>query len=581
MDRIKKIKQKEPLRTDRSILLSFVYSLIISLIVLFVFCIITFPDFECKDDQWMIQLVERIHKNSDGLLIFQNVVYNKMLIALYNICDSVNWYVIVQLLFVLISIGEVSYIVLRKSNSAIGIMLFAIVPLISYCFIHCFEFTRIAALVSISGIVLLFYGLECKIKKEKIIVIVIGSITLLFGSWFRFDAMNMVALMLSVIGVAKVIEICADKSFASIKIKLKQIAVYIIVFFIAFSIPFSFNVINSNYYSSDNLNNYSEFNSLRSKMLDSLTPSFADNKEMYESLGISEHDLEFYETWNFDLSVLTNDNMKIITEGKVYKNTINDAIYYCKYVLINNLLKSPYFWVFALLCVLAILSDKKKILYVILQSIILFTVLFYLQWRLRAVDRVVIGVYFSAIIAMLCSIDCRKLSKLKLFYKKRWIKNSFCICMSCVALFSCTIVAYKLYDYEQNVYPELVETRKMSKSFYEEIAKDTDNLYATDETKINYFLLDAYGVYETAKKGSLDNIVSCGGWYLNWPSTLNVYERYGVDNIYIDCINNDHIFFVLNDESLIERYIQENYNPKAHLVLDRMVGEQGIYKVVA
>lgn len=577
-----KLKKNRFWRTDQSILLSLIYSIVISIILLIIFCILTNPYFETNDDPAMKNLVERVNMDSDGLVIFQNIVYNKILLFLYDSFDSINWYVIIQLFFCFLSISVLSYVILRKSGNIFGMVtLFAVLPFISFQIIHIFQFTRIAAFVSTAGIILLYYSLDCKFKCEKIVSFILGIIILLFGSWFRFESMMMVAVVLSSVGIVKIIQICIYKNDI-LKNKLKKIFSFILAFIIAFSIPFAFKFINSCYYQSEQLQEYVEFNGLRSNVYDYGFPSFDINNNVYKEIGISDYDIKYYSTsWNMDLSVLTNDNLKKIVGAKEQCNNDLDLFTCIKSVVGECFLRSiyPYLFVlFVFFAFLAIISDKKKVINAIMLICMMLLIFFYLRYIGRIADRVCIGVYFAGIIAMIYSIDYKSL--LSRCYCCKKMRNSIIAVCALIILGVNIFIITMLYDYQVNHYYINNNKSIESKYFFSEISKDSDSLYVMDTFGVHYMLSDTYNIFETANRGSLKNIVSLGGWSVNWPSTQNTYNRYGVENIYKDCINNDHIFLILSDNSMVEQYIQEHYDANAHLVLDRTVGKQKIFKVV-
>lgn len=581
MDKIKTLKF---LKTKDSILLSLLYSLAITIVMCLVFCVFTYPQYESDlpDDQFMVFLVSRVHKGADGLLIFQNIVYNKILLAFYNVFPNVNWYVIFQLTFMLLAITEISYVIFRKSNNILGILVnCSIIPIISYLFIHIVQFTRAGALISIGGIILAFYSVESKHRAEKIICVVISVITVLFGSWIRFDAMNMTALVMSTLGISKVLEILFNKKFSK-TIKAKQICKYVVTFAIVFSLSFVFNFINYNFYHNDNLEEYSKFNELRAVLYDGVFPEYDENVELYQELGISENDLKAYhDRYIFDLSVFTNENLQKLVDGKIYQNGIMDILHYFKMLILARSLLSIYFYIFILAVLLSIYSNKKNLKYIILQTFIMYATFFYLYYIWRPVERALIGVQFAAIISILYSVDYDNLLNKKIIKSQEFSKKFVCTVLSITTALSCGFVGYNIYHYKTIDYPELVKTEQENQDFYEGIAKDTDHLYIYDVLCLKYHIQWMYGVYEAPVTGSLDNILPAGDWYLNWPTTFEVYSRYGVKNVFEDCINNDNIYFVSWENSLTEQYIKENYNENAHFELVKTIGEQNIYKVVA
>jgi len=71
-----------------------------------------------------------------------------------------------------------------------------------------------------------------------------------------------------------------------------------------------------------------------------------------------------------------------------------------------------------------------------------------------------------------------------------------------------------------------------------------------------------------------------GGWEFNVPIMDNMLERYDVDNIYRDSVNNNNVLFVANsDAGLIQDYIKENYDESAKLIFIKDIDGAKIWRV--
>ena len=58
----------------------------------------------------------------------------------------------------------------------------------------------------------------------------------------------------------------------------------------------------------------------------------------------------------------------------------------------------------------------------------------------------------------------------------------------------------------------------------------------------------------------------------NAPPELQIKEKFGIRNAYKDCIDNDEVYILSNDDknvNAIADYIKRNYNEKATVVLVR------------
>ena len=61
----------------------------------------------------------------------------------------------------------------------------------------------------------------------------------------------------------------------------------------------------------------------------------------------------------------------------------------------------------------------------------------------------------------------------------------------------------------------------------------------------------------------------------------NVLKAYGISNIYRDSINNEQVYFVTDAEQgqMLQKYITENYDKEAKVILEKRVQETYIWSV--
>lgn len=80
--------------------------------------------------------------------------------------------------------------------------------------------------------------------------------------------------------------------------------------------------------------------------------------------------------------------------------------------------------------------------------------------------------------------------------------------------------------------------------------------------------------------GDVANVYYMGGWDFNVPIMENMLERYAVDNIYRDSVNNNNVLIVANsDAGLIQNYIKENYDESANLIFIKDIDGAKIWRV--
>lgn len=238
---------------------------------------------------------------ADEHLIYINVVFGYLTKSLYAITNQVNWYAVIYILLILLSVYTIINVFKNNSNEIVA---FVAGLLIECICIYWFTFTVIAYMCVLAG-VLKFVDYITTKKNRTIVNSVMNSVSVfvLMVSAFilRDDAFISGCLVL----LPLIIILGKNVKNKKRLIVLIPIAICIISVF----------AINKNAYSETLWRNYSEFNSLRSKVIDFPITSYYEDKGFYKSIGYSENDVECATHWCFgDKIVFSPQNYKKIIE---------------------------------------------------------------------------------------------------------------------------------------------------------------------------------------------------------------------------------------------------------------------------
>lgn len=542
---------------------------------LFVICIIR-PMFESNDDVTMAMLAENTEGNTNGILLFSNILYTRFLQALYSVTRAVKWYVWVQLAGIFVSLTSVTYMIFKKAGkfygSFINVLLLSFLSFNTY---FKFQFTRTAGVCAAAGIMLVFYALEKKKCIAKYIQIAIAFVLIFYSSLVRFDSLATAAIALSSIGIIIVIEFLKKKEF-------KRIIEYVLVFAIVFSAPLAAYAYNIHFYNSGDMEYYTEYNSLRSELFDLGFPDYDDNKELYKSMGISEKDLEYYKTWNIDTDVITLENMRKLVDAKEASITDTDSFVQVVKDSLKAVYSNDFFYLYFALCFLSIMINKKRGFFVAVQFVMLFLSQFYLTYIGRTgLERVDFCVYAGAIISQLYYLD------LKNPVIKRPKKDSLVKGMAfALALFTLNITPLPdlhipgfdtfYCNHEANIYSNK-ETKK-SREFFNTLGANKDVLYITAIDSTTYSTGTSMPFFYVCEEYCNDNIYCLGGWNRVLPSSEHKIEKFGIKNVYRDSINNSDVVFVIGSSlGNVQKYIRRNYDKKAKFYEIKNIDGQCFY----
>lgn len=521
--------------------------------------------FESNDDVAMAYFVEGAYGQPSSYLVFQNIVIGKIMSSLTYLLPTVKWYAVVYFAFMCGAYTAISYVMIRIRGRVNGIVstIFVIIFL-GYQTYVIVQFTRVAAIVSTGGLVLLFWCIEyAETKAEKIICGICGMLLTLLGSMIRFRMFCICVLFFAVLGLVRLFfMIKEERGF------YKRLVSYAVIFGSMLIIVFVFRWTSGFIYDqSGDWKEYSEYNELRSELWDYGFPDYAENEELYERLGISYSDLKYYLTWNMDVERLDMETLRQLVEAKPPKQLSVDVIKSFLELYPKAFFPYSLFWCYVVIAVLSVIYKPRNAIVVILQLITVMTIEFYLYFQERyGLPRIDVCLWMAPLITVLYLIP-QNSGKLKRMETKLGIAATIIILALNAKTFSNDI---------SSEYPD----RSNFKNFFRMISENEKDLYVFTMESGDYRLSKVYNFWEVSQRGIASNVYHTGGWEIKCPITNSVLETHDVTNIYKDSIDNPHIYFVsMDDAEITEAYIQRHYNPEAKFCLVNEIDGQAIYQI--
>lgn len=550
----KNIDQKEALK----------YAIIINVIFLIITFILCVPAYEANDDIAMSDFARGAYSEHSSYLVFINIILGYIFKTCYMFCNNINWYYVLQCLFMFLAFITLSYLVYmaqKKAEYPIAqgtmINVFLLIMFIPNTYLN-FNFTKSAVVISLAGFFLLLYHIYN--KHLKIHIILLGSGFIILGGMIRLESMLMVSIIPFLIVIFNIFKVTYNHISFNFRLCLKYAAIFFPIFVISLALS---------YFNTSRNPQYMEYNRARSSLLDYGLPEFNQNKKAYEKIGIDRNDYAMLLTWSFDdpeffnvqkfkeIVALRKDNINIIDVFEASFNGIIKAIFRIGAAAI-----------FVFLVALWLIFLKKNRIIPIMFTFALFITYFYLCFMGRLVDRVEQGLWMTGVYGLIVMID---LSMLKLPAKG---KKKILILTCIVAL---------LCNNNSILYNGILSTINMRTpkpiNIADRLSEDKDNLYLIDTTTMSAIKISSSAL-TTEKEKYYSNLYTLGGWDTNLPIKKEILNTYGLNNPFKDAVSKNNVYFVDRDNFDIKfNYIREHYYPNLGYVLVKDLGLSKIYKL--
>ena len=526
---------------------TFWWSVGISLLFACFFWMICTPTYETNDDATMAGMVYGMNGEYEPHMVFINILVGTLIKLCIQWLPGVPWYPLFQVAILFCSLVALVYVMLKKGRTPMTTMFFLVVLFFFFGFQFCglIQFSKTSGMAVTAGFLLLFYAVE---ERARWTHYALACCLIFAGSLYRFMVFEMLLLMFFGVGLLLLIRYCRAREFKAVLRLCLPCALVIALCFAA-------KVVDYHAYESDpQWKEYVEFNDLRSQLLDYGFPDYKENKELYESVGMSENDVLTFMSWDFaDPDRFNIEVMQKLVDAKPARTISPGMVYHYVVELLFSLTQYQYFLGTAMAVIFCLLSyqrgDRGKALLLCYEILAFLGIQFYL------------------------------------FYKGRYLQNRIDVCLF-LALFA---VSFCLCQGEREVLPDkrnvalflvgvVLASTGGTHIRLESIARDQEvasveydpyPLFSSDPERlycisVASFPADLGDIWQVDPLGYQKNTVSMGGWRCHSRSIEYVWDQYGVENPYRDMVDNPDIYLVCNTPIQIqERYIQDHYAANA------------------
>ena len=173
-------------------------------VILFLIAVMR-PVFETNDDLTIMEMVSGAWNIQDAHVVYQNYLLGKVYVLLYSLTKCVPWYGLIQYFFLWLSFSAIVYVIMKQLPKSLGITLSVLV----LCFFgyECYikmQYTKTAGVLTIAGILLIFYASTEEIRSKKLLIS--GIALSCIGSMYRFEQFIACVALMSGLGIWQILK---------------------------------------------------------------------------------------------------------------------------------------------------------------------------------------------------------------------------------------------------------------------------------------------------------------------------------------------------------------------------------------
>ena len=519
------------------------------------------PVFETNDDLTIMEMVSGAWNIQDAHIVYQNYLLGKLYVLLYSLTKCVPWYGLIQYFFLWLAFSAIVYVIMKRLPKELGLTLSVLV----LCFFgyECYmemQYTKTAGVLTIAGILLIFQECTAEIRSKKLLIsgIVLGCI----GSMYRYEQFAACVALMSGLGICQILK---NRK----KDVLKQIRTPLLWTLVMLVISLCLKGMDTYIYQSDpQWKQYTEYNELRTELLDYDFPDYEENEEEYTELGITEDAYKLWSHWNFgDPDLFNTETMKKLVSLTSPKALNGDLIVEFINKFPKKYFKTPVFYCVLLILLLGILERKNSVekYGTWIYEIFLFMGLyFYLYWQGRYdQNRVDVSLWLAVLLVIIWTLDG----------SRQWFEKQTGIVL-CAA-----VLIFSQYQWYGSWRVNAAQAGIDGRSVLEDLEEDPGHIYITKSKTLDYS--SGYGPLNLMPEGISGHFTYFGGWETDTVLWKEKLARYDVVNPYKDSINNEKVRLIDDEIDVTMNYIHTYYDENAKAIQVDKYKSYPVYKIVS
>ncbi len=544
------------------ILAKIIYS---GMILFFAYIFITkgLVGYESNDDAFLGTIPSGWFGFFSPYTIHNNIIQGKVLALLSSVLQTHNWTVWYYLVLIIVSFLLFGIWCIDRHGTLLGGIFSVLFVLFCWVSLICrMNYSKSGAVALSVGCVIFLDSIDTDsfTDKRKKVFRIVGTLLAIIGALARYKV-DLSVLPFFILGA---VFVCMKYG-----IKSKQ-TVYIGA--LLTTILLLWGIDYGVYHFDSKWNDFKKFNDIREQLLDYDIPSYENDREIYNQLGLSENDYLMLTQWNYaDDTVFTYDVMKSLVDyrdshkDKISFDTVNGVIKGFKNLVLQYGQINIVLFVFILFISLG-KTDNAGALYV---SLLMFLgELCYLIWVGRPLERAVMIPVISELLLLILLFDSRCV-----------VKKKTCISI-CIAI---VIYAYSVCGFSTIKDIARREGDGEHNKVFAYLSEQEDNLYIWQISDMCGAFSNFGYPFEKYVFGIGKNSVPMGAWFIPAPFIQEIEEPFGESNnvfkILVDNSNAYYVGYAGADTEILETYLREHYYPNAEFEMVDTFEQYGIYSV--
>ncbi len=494
--------------------------------------------FQTNDDATLSNIAAGAYGSDTLHMVYVNVIFSALLRPLYAVYQT-NWYVIVQLVLVVISIAVIGYLLMKKLGIFSGIVInLALMTGFAMDVFYTFQYTECAFIVLTAGLLLITENLG-QINKTTLAGIVLA----LVGSLIRWDVFYAVGGLSAPLLLYK---------FIPFEKKGKKKAV--ITMCLLFAATFGAKAVDIAAYKTDaGWDEFTQYNAVRTAYSDYKVYSLGEENPFADK-GITDVDYTMLNSWDFyDEERFTIDLLAGISSGSQeisVKDLLKETFEYIKDMMHGANYRYVFLFV-ALLSVICLRPKKSAVAMVAMYAVYgLFMV--YLVWRMRFTAWVELGLIWTVSVFALYYIS------------ENGIKPVLTGRFGCAVLAGILVLSLPVYKQLYIDYPNYVEWAQLEQHYFEAMSANKDNIYLLSTRSIN--VAAGLDVMHPRTDSFYSNIVAFGGWLSRAPHRDKALADYGLTRPLVDAVDRENVYLDYHNIDNVVRYVSQELGQPVYAV---------------
>lgn len=494
--------------------------------------------YQTNDDATLSNIAAGAYGADTLHMVYVNVLFSALLRPLYAVCHT-NWYVIAQLVLVVVSIAVTAYILMKRLGLVPGFMAAAgLLAAFGRHIFYTFQYTECAFIMLAAGLLLITDNLGA-INKATL-----GGILLaVFGSMIRWDAFYAVGALSA--------SLLLYSFFRLDREKMKKAVFTMIILFAA---TFGTKLVDVMAYKlDDGWNSFAQYNSARTAYSDFAVYGLGEQNPFAE-MGVTDIDYTMLNNWDFyDAHRFTPQMLNEISSVKPpldFPQLIKDSLKQIKAMLAGETYNTA-FLVIILLSIIAFRLNGASIALAGVYGVFALLITF-LTYRMRFTSWVEMGMIWTVAVFSLYCIGRMGLSA------------RFTALVNGTALAVLLAVSLPAYTQLYADFPVYAQWTTLEQDYFHAMSRDKEHIYLLSTEAIN--VAAGFDVLHPRTENYYSNIVAYGGWLSRAPHRDAALAQYGLTRPLVDAVDNPRVYLDYHHITDVVRYVQQELGMPVYAV---------------